>query len=125
VLEPLGEVPEILGQAPAMQEVFRAIGRLSQSSATVLMFGPIALLALQGKAGLPKWLGVVTLVAFVEQFVETITIFGRTGFIAPGGPMNLALGAWLTAIAFVCTGIAVAGAARDRELSSGSVRSLG
>src|SRR5438034_10170473 len=26
------EVPEILGQAPAMQEVFRAIGRLSQSN---------------------------------------------------------------------------------------------
>ncbi|MFO1283707.1 MAG: nitrogen regulation protein NR(I) [Burkholderiales bacterium] len=31
--------PEILGQAPAMQEVFRAIGRLSQSSATVLITG--------------------------------------------------------------------------------------
>ena len=33
------ETPEILGQAPAMQEVFRAIGRLSQSSATVLITG--------------------------------------------------------------------------------------
>jgi two-component system, NtrC family, nitrogen regulation response regulator GlnG len=31
--------PEILGQAPAMQEVFRAIGRLSQSTATVLITG--------------------------------------------------------------------------------------
>jgi two-component system nitrogen regulation response regulator GlnG len=30
---------EILGQAPAMQEVFRAIGRLSQSNATVLITG--------------------------------------------------------------------------------------
>ena len=39
VLEPIGEVPEILGQAPAMQAVFRAIGRLSQSSATVLITG--------------------------------------------------------------------------------------
>ena len=38
-LEPVGEMPEILGQAPAMQEVFRAIGRLSQSSATVLITG--------------------------------------------------------------------------------------
>ena len=38
-LEPPGESPEILGQAPAMQEVFRAIGRLSQSSATVLITG--------------------------------------------------------------------------------------
>ena len=31
--------PEILGQAPAMQEVFRAIGRLSSSIATVLITG--------------------------------------------------------------------------------------
>ena len=34
-----GGAPEMLGQAPAMQEVFRAIGRLSQSSATVLITG--------------------------------------------------------------------------------------
>ncbi|MDQ8022854.1 MAG: nitrogen regulation protein NR(I) [Moraxellaceae bacterium] len=32
-------VPEILGQAGSMQEVFRAIGRLSQSHATVLING--------------------------------------------------------------------------------------
>ena len=35
----MSEAPEILGQAPAMQEVFRAIGRLSQSNATVLITG--------------------------------------------------------------------------------------
>ena len=39
VVEELSSVPEILGQAPAMQEVFRAIGRLSQSHATVLING--------------------------------------------------------------------------------------
>jgi len=39
VHEAAGDVPEILGQAQAMQEVFRAIGRLSQSSATVLITG--------------------------------------------------------------------------------------
>ncbi len=33
------EMPEILGQAPAMQDVFRAIGRLSQSNVTVLITG--------------------------------------------------------------------------------------
>ncbi len=33
------EVPEMLGQAPAMQDVFRAIGRLSQSNVTVLITG--------------------------------------------------------------------------------------
>jgi two-component system nitrogen regulation response regulator GlnG len=31
--------PEILGKAPSMQEVFRAVGRLSQSHATVLING--------------------------------------------------------------------------------------
>ena len=34
-----GQAPEILGQAPAMQDVFRAIGRLSQSNVTVLITG--------------------------------------------------------------------------------------
>jgi len=38
-VETVFESKEILGQAPAMQEVFRAIGRLSQSSATVLITG--------------------------------------------------------------------------------------
>jgi len=33
------DVPEIIGKAPAMQEVFRAIGRLSNSNATVLING--------------------------------------------------------------------------------------
>jgi two-component system, NtrC family, nitrogen regulation response regulator GlnG len=37
--EQVGVDADILGQAPAMQEVFRAIGRLSQSHATVLING--------------------------------------------------------------------------------------
>ena len=36
---PAAQVPEILGQAPAMQDVFRAIGRLCQSIVTVLITG--------------------------------------------------------------------------------------
>jgi len=36
---PPAQVPEMLGQAPAMQDVFRAIGRLSQSNVTVLITG--------------------------------------------------------------------------------------
>jgi len=35
----LAQAPEMLGQAPAMQDVFRAIGRLSQSNVTVLITG--------------------------------------------------------------------------------------
>jgi two-component system nitrogen regulation response regulator GlnG len=34
-----GAVPEIIGEAPAMQEVFRAIGRLAHSNITVLING--------------------------------------------------------------------------------------
>ena len=37
--EKTAQMPEMLGQAPAMQDVFRAIGRLSQSIVTVLITG--------------------------------------------------------------------------------------
>ncbi|MGH8779174.1 nitrogen regulation protein NR(I) [Paraburkholderia sp.] len=35
----VADAPEMLGQAPAMQDMFRAIGRLSHSAATVLITG--------------------------------------------------------------------------------------
>ncbi len=38
-VERMAEAPEMLGQAPAMQDVFRAIGRLSQSNVTVMITG--------------------------------------------------------------------------------------
>lgn len=37
--ERMAATPEMLGQAPAMQDVFRAIGRLSQSNVTVMITG--------------------------------------------------------------------------------------
>lgn len=37
--KPVDRVPEIIGQAPAMQELFRSIGKLSHSNATVLVTG--------------------------------------------------------------------------------------
>ena len=37
--EPEASVPELLGRAPAMQQVFRAIGRLARSSVSVLITG--------------------------------------------------------------------------------------
>jgi hypothetical protein len=49
----------------------------------------------------------------VEQLVETVTVFGRKGFTAPGGPMNLLLGAGLFLIAIVCIGVAVARSMTD------------
>ena len=38
-IEQQDATPEMLGQAPAMQDVFRAIGRLSQSNVTVMITG--------------------------------------------------------------------------------------
>src|SRR5438046_592424 len=53
--ESLPETPDILGQAQSMQEVFRAVGRLSQSSATVLITGEsgtVKELVARGREGL-------------------------------------------------------------------------
>lgn len=36
---PVSRMPDIIGQAPAMQNIFRAIGKLSNSNATVLVTG--------------------------------------------------------------------------------------
>jgi len=63
---------------------------------TATMMAPVTLLALRGRAGLPRWLGVLGAVAFTEQAIETVTIFGWTGFTQPGGAMNMQLGAGLT-----------------------------
>ena len=45
------------------------------------MIAPVTLLALRRRAGLPRWLGVVGAIACTEQAVETVTIFGSTGFV--------------------------------------------
>jgi hypothetical protein len=75
------------------------------TGATTTMMAPVTLLALRGHAGLPWWLGALGAVAFVEQSVETVTIFGSTGFTQPGGAMNLQLGAGLTLAWMLAFGI--------------------
>jgi hypothetical protein len=77
------------------------------TSSTMMMLAPVTLLALRGRA-FPRWVGYVTGVALIEQAVETITIFGHRGFVAPGGPMNVLLGAGLTSIALIVVGISAA-----------------
>jgi hypothetical protein len=76
------------------------------TATTVTMLAPVTVLALRGET-LPRWIGAVTGIALLEQLVETITIFGRQGFIAPGGPMNLYLGAGLVALALLSLGVVV------------------
>jgi len=75
------------------------------TGSTTTMIAPVTLLALRGHAGLPRWLGALGAVAFVEQSAETVTIFGTTGFTQPGGAMNLQLGAGLTLAWMLAFGI--------------------
>src|ERR1700737_3789177 len=56
----------------------------------ILLIVPIGLAAWRREGGFPRWLAYLTAVFAVEQAVETVTVFGKSGFIAPGGPMNLA-----------------------------------
>ena len=75
------------------------------TATTTTMLAPATLLALRGQAGLPMWLGALGLVTFVEQAVETITIFGSMGFTQPGGAMNMQLGAGLTLVWILAFGL--------------------
>jgi hypothetical protein len=81
---------------------------------TVLLLAPIAILGLQGgHRGIPRWLGVVSAIALIEQLIESITIFGQHGFLAPGGPMNAFVGASAVLVAWFCLAICLARTAAD------------
>jgi hypothetical protein len=66
------------------------------TGSTMAMIGAVTVLGLGARPSIPRWLTVLGAIAFIEQAVETITVFGTGGFIAPGGDMNLILGAALT-----------------------------
>jgi hypothetical protein len=95
------------------------------TGATTTMIGAVTVLGLREHPLIPRWLTVIGMIAFVEQLIETITIFGTEGFTAPGGDMNLVLGAGLTGIWLV--GLVVWAAQQlgrdDRPDSSGAVAS--
>jgi hypothetical protein len=55
-------------------------------------------LGLRTRPLIPGCLTGLGVIAFAEQAVETITVFGTHGFTAPGGGMNVLLGAGLTAV---------------------------
>jgi len=78
------------------------------TSTTLMMLVPVVFAALGPDQMLPRWLGYLAAVAAVEQLVETLTIFGKSGFMAPGGPMNVFLGAGLVAVTLVALGVVVA-----------------
>jgi hypothetical protein len=90
-----------------MQVVFAAASYWGPvlTSTTLMMLLPVVVAGLTPGSGWPRWVGIVAAVAAAEQLVETITVFGRHGFLAPGGAMNVYLGAGLTAVALISIGV--------------------
>jgi hypothetical protein len=78
------------------------------NSTTMTMLAPIAVAALGRSADIPRWVGAISAIAFCEQLVETITVFGNHGFLAPGGAMNVYLGAGLVAVSLLSVGVTAA-----------------
>jgi hypothetical protein len=75
------------------------------NGSTMTMAAAFVPLAFNKSGIVPRWLGWLSVLFFVEQGVETITVFGTSGFIAPGGAMNLYLGgvigmAWVIGVLF-------------------------
>ena len=62
------------------------------NGSTATMGAAIAALAFGLFPMFPRWLTWLGAVLFLEQAIETVTVFGQTGFIAPGGAMNVYLG---------------------------------
>lgn len=71
----------------------------------VVMAGAVAIAALR-EGSFPKWFGWFTAVFTLEQLAELATVYGKSGFAAPGGEWNNVVGAgllgvWVVALGFV------------------------
>jgi hypothetical protein len=66
-------------------------GPLVNGSTTAMALA-VAALGFGESPVIPRWLTWLSVAFFLEQAVETITVFGHVGFIAPGGAMNVYLG---------------------------------
>lgn len=72
----------------------------------VVMAGAVAFAALR-EGALPRWLGWLSAAFALEQLVELSTVYGRSGFAAPGGEFNNILGAGFLAIWLIALGVSV------------------
>ena len=72
----------------------------------ILLVTPVGVAAWRGNPGLSHWLAWITAVFVIEQAAETVTILNTDGFTAPGGTMNLTVGAGLFVIWIISAGIA-------------------
>jgi len=62
------------------------------NGSTTAMAAAVAALGFGAAPIIPRWLTWLSVVFFLEQAIETVTVFGQAGFIAPGGTMNVYLG---------------------------------
>jgi hypothetical protein len=62
------------------------------NGSTTTMAVAVAALGLGAAPLVPRWLMWLSVLFFLEQAVETVTVFGTSGFIAPDGAMNVYLG---------------------------------
>jgi hypothetical protein len=67
------------------------------------MAAAVAALGFGASPIVPRWLTWLSVTFFLEQAIETVNVFGHTGFIAPGGTMNVYLGGinwfcWIAAV---------------------------
>ena len=72
----------------------------------VVMAGAVALAALR-EGVLPRWLGWLSAAFALEQLAELATVYGRSGFAAPGAEFNNVVGAGLLAIWLIALGVSV------------------
>jgi hypothetical protein len=113
------------GLDPATARVIFAIptfwGPLINGAAMTIAVS-FAALGFGARRMIPTWLAWLSVVFFVEQGIETITVFGTSGFIAPGGAMNDYLGgvigiAWV--IGVIAWGYGQLGEPRDADRPTG------
>lgn len=65
------------------------------NASTTAMAAAVAALGFGEQKSVPLWLAWLSVVFGLEQAIETVTVFGSSGFIAPGGTMNIYLGGLL------------------------------
>lgn len=65
------------------------------NASTAAMALAVAVLGFGAHKIVPSWLAWISILFGLEQVIETVTVFGVSGFIAPGGTMNVYLGGLL------------------------------
>lgn len=62
------------------------------NGSTATMAAAVAALGFGAAPLIPRWLTWLSVIFVLEQVIETVTVFGHSGFLAPGGTMNVYLG---------------------------------